>query len=281
MKTDIQFFGIVSGGKFKIFAPQNLEGEVVGLTTIREDEAPPPESGEINLSQYEDKIIEVSGQVEGDWIYSAVVVEEAGPVLSDFLRKVFCRGEDRKKNCVLVIGHTKDSPGDVNPAKGISEFEFNNDLVPLIEKKVKRTKIQKFYRRKYETLPGDINAVKPDFIVSLHCNAYNCRTSGTDVLYYHKSVKGKQFGEILLKHLTDFLKLPNRGMKPKTVEDKGGYLLGYTKAPCIIAEPFFIDNNEDLEHVMGNLEGLADAYAGALDEISAVLLSEEEILIQI
>lgn len=281
MKTDIQFFGIVSGGKFKIFAPQHLEGEVVRLTTIMEEAATPPETGEMDLSQYEDKIIEVSGQVEGDWIYSAVLVEEAGPVLSGFLRKVFCRGEDRKKHCVLVIGHTKDSPGDINPAAGISEFEFNNGLVSLIEKKVKLTKIQKFYRRKYETLPGDINAVNPDFIVSLHCNVYNCRTSGTDVLYYHKSTKGKQIAEILLKHLTDFLKLPNKGIIPKTVEDKGGYLLGYTKAPCIIAEPFFIDNDKDVEHVMKNLEGLADAYAGALDEISRIFLSEEEILIQI
>ncbi|MCK5058260.1 MAG: N-acetylmuramoyl-L-alanine amidase, partial [Candidatus Aminicenantes bacterium] len=90
-----------------------------------------------------------------------------------------------------------------------------------------------------------------------------------------------QLGEILLKHLADFLKLPNRGIKPKTVEDKGGYLLGYTKAPCLIAEPFFIDNNEDLEHVMENLDGLADAYAGALDEISRVLINEEEISLHV
>jgi N-acetylmuramoyl-L-alanine amidase len=281
MKTGIQFFGIVSGGKFKIFAPQHLEGEFVRLTGIKHNEAASPESGEINLTQYEDKIIEVSGQAKDDWIYSAVVVEEAGPVLSDFLRKVFCRGEDRKKHCVLVVGHTMDSPGAVNTGKSISEFEFNNNLVPLIEKNVKRTKIKKFYRRKYEMLPRDINTVNPDFIVSLHCNDHDCRTSGSEVLYYHKSDKGKQFAEILLKHMVDYLKLPNRGIKPKTVEDKGGYLLGYTNAPCIIAEPFFIDNKKDLEHVMQNLEGLAAAYAGALDEISRILISEEEILIQI
>ena len=48
--------------------------------------------------------------------------------------------------------------------------------------------------------------------------------------------------------------LKNRGFKSKTVEDRSGYLLKYTKAPCIILEPFFIDNINDLICIMDNYE---------------------------
>lgn len=276
MKKKEQFFGIVRSGKFKIFAPQHLEGNIVRLTAKQKVDSELPESEEINLSEYEDKIIEVSGLDSGDWISSAVVVEEAGPVLSDFLRKVFCKDQERKKHCVLIIGHKKDSPGAVNKKSGTSEFEFNEKLVSIIEKKVKNTKTQRVHRRTYETLPADLNVINPDFVVSMHCNYSDGRDSGTAVLYYHKSEKGRELAEILLKHLVDFLKLPNRGIKPKTVEDKGGYLLCYTKAPCIIAESFFIDNDEDLSRAMENFDGLAETYARALDEISKMLIAADE-----
>jgi hypothetical protein len=97
------------------------------------------------------------------------------------------------------------------------------------------------------------------------------QASGTEVLYYHKSENGKKMAKILLNHLVEYLKLPNRGVKPKTVEDRGGPLLRYTKAPCVIAEPFFIDNNSDLVRVQEDLDGLAVVYAKAIDEISQIV----------
>jgi N-acetylmuramoyl-L-alanine amidase len=88
------------------------------------------------------------------------------------------------------------------------------------------------------------------------------------VLYYHRSEKGKKMAEILLSHLVDHLKLAKRGIKQKTSEDRGGYLLRYTKAPCVIAEPFFIDNDDDLTRALEDIEGLAGTYAQAIDQIS-------------
>jgi len=78
-------------------------------------------------------------------------------------------------------------------------------------------------------------------------------------------------GEILVNHLVEHLKLSNRGAKPKAAEDRGGHLLRYTKAPCLIAEPFFIDNNSDLARAQENLDGLAAAYAAAIDEVSQIV----------
>lgn len=276
MEKNVQFFGIVKNGRLKIFAPQHLEGKYMRLTVVREQEAKSPGSGEIDLSNYEDKIIEASGQESGEWIYSAAIVEEAGPVLSDFLRKVFCKDEASKKLCALVIGHKLDSPGVVNKSMNMSEFEFNEKLALLIEKKVKNTKIRTVYRSAYEHLPGEIDALEPDFVVCLHGNAFDGRASGSEVLFYHKSDSSKSLAEILLKRLVEYLKLPNRGVKPATVEDEGGYVLCFTTAPCMIAKPFFIDNDQDLAHTLENLEGLAAAYAAAFDEISKTLTGEAE-----
>ena len=79
--------------------------------------------------------------------------------------------------------------------------------------------------------------------------------------------------EILLNHLVEHLKLPDRGIKPKTSEDRGGYLLRYTNAPCVIAEPFFIDNDSDLARAQEDkdIDELAVAYAKAIEEISQVV----------
>jgi len=172
------------------------------------------------------------------------------------------------KLCALVIGHKKKSPGAVNVNKNITEFDFNEDLALRIERKIEKTQIQKIYRRTYKQLPDDINELDPDFIVSFHCNAFDTNVSGTEVLYYHRSEKGKRMAEILLSHLVDHLELTNRGIKPKTSEDRGGYLLRYTKAPCVIAEPFFIDNDDDLARAQEDIDGLAGTYATAIDQIS-------------
>ena len=173
--------------------------------------------------------------------------------------------------CALVIGHKKSSPGAKNLDSGLYEFDFNRQLSGLIEEKVQKADIQTVYRRTYETLPGDINQLNPDFIISLHCNAFDKTASGTEVLYYHKSTKGEEMATILKGHLLGCLGLNDRGIRPKTSEDRGGWLLKYTNAPCIIAEPFFVDNNSDLQKALDNKDALAAAYAAAIDEIAGKL----------
>lgn len=270
MNGNEQFLGTVREKKFYIFVPQRFSSGPVRLTGIRMNAAQPPESDEINLSTYEGKVILVSGHDGGDWIYLARVVEESGPMISDFLIRQLA-GEETKKLCALVIGHKKNSPGAVNENSRLSEFEFNEDLALRIEQKVKKAKVQRIYRRTYQTLPDDTNAFDPGFIVSLHCNAFNRQASGTEVLYYHSSQKGMKMAEILLKNLVAHMGLTDRGIKPKTAEDRGGYLLRYTNAPCVIAEPFFIDNDQDLARAKEDMDGLAAVYADAIDKITEIL----------
>lgn len=172
------------------------------------------------------------------------------------------------KLAALVIGHKKARPGAKNIAAEVSEFDFNDRLAGIIENKVTNAFVQRVYRRTYKTLPDDINELAPTFIISLHCNASLQPASGTEVLYYHRSTKGKQVAGIIQRHLLSQLDLRDRGIKGLSVEDRGGTLLKYTNAPCVIAEPFFIDNDSDLEKAQENVDSLALAYAAAIDEIS-------------
>jgi len=170
----------------------------------------------------------------------------------------------------LIIGHSPSSQGARNKKHGISEFEWNEafarDLFELI-----CGDIVLVHRDTLEALPAKVNALEPDIAISLHCNAFDERSGGTETLYYHRSESGKQMAEILQRHVVTALHSRNRGAKAKTSEDRGGYLLRYTIAPCIIAEPFFIDYDIDFENAMRYRDALLGAFADAIHEIEARL----------
>lgn len=173
------------------------------------------------------------------------------------------------KKCALVIGHKKSSPGAYNKNANLYEFTFNDDLARSIETKAEEAdgvEVIRVYRRTYATLPGDINDLNPDFVISLHCNAFNTKASGTETLYYHRSTKSKELADRVQAKLLAALGLADRGVLSKTSEDRGGNLLKNTNAPCVIAEPFFIDNDSDLAKAQANLDALAQAYADAIVE---------------
>ena len=266
-------------------------GEIL-LTTLPKGASQPPEAATLPVVEEAlSKTALVRGCLVGNVLYSAQVMETLPRLTGALIQRLTQKGivslteiqeclseleseqeiAPLKKLCALVVGHKKSSPGAVNERSGLTEFDFNEDLAIRIEKKVKKTEVQRIYRRTYNELPDDINTLDPDFIISLHCNAFNRRASGTEVLYYHSSDAGRTIAEILRRGLVDFLGLPDRGIKPKTSEDRGGYLLRYTNAPCVIAEPFFIDNDQDLSIAKKNLEGLAAAYAGSIDEMAQVV----------
>ena len=183
----------------------------------------------------------------------------------------------------LIIGHKAESPGSVNASTDVTEFEFNKCLVQfvssILNEKLKGTSLdgqletEIVYREIYKDLPAKVNALNPDFIVSFHANAFNASASGTETLYYYKSSKGKSLALIMQNQMVNCLELPNRGVKPKSSEERGGYLLCYTNAPCVICEPFFLDHDEDLITVQAKLNKLANAYANGIMEYAISTLA--------
>ncbi len=89
MSNPAQFLGIVEDGTFRQLVPKTRVAVGKRFTTIAPQEARPPESGEVNLSEHEHRAIMFEGMDQGGWVYSARVVETAGPILTAVVRKVF------------------------------------------------------------------------------------------------------------------------------------------------------------------------------------------------
>lgn len=175
--------------------------------------------------------------------------------------------------CALVVGHTAKSPGACAPGGQICEFDFNAPLAREIAKRAANSNVAIVYRDEgpggYGRLPSQINRINPGFIVSMHCNAFNREASGTETLYWHRSDRGTILAEIVQEQLVQCLGLPDRGIKPRDEEQRGGYVLGATYAPMVIAEPFFIDNQSDLDRA--RQVDLAGAYVTAIEEAAKAL----------
>lgn len=176
----------------------------------------------------------------------------------------------------LVIGHRPGSPGAVStgadcaPA-GVSEYDFNRALSRMVKAGVSGSIEVEIMSREdtpdgYRELPGRINAAEPSFIVSMHFNAHELeRASGTEALYWHGSKAGRDLAFLCQTQFLDVLELHDRGLKPRGWDDRGGYLLGKTAAPCVICEPFFGSNPGDWEVAWNSRGALARAYAQAIE----------------
>lgn len=178
---------------------------------------------------------------------------------------------------VIIVGHSTQDPG-ATSASGVSEFSFNDTLANQIKERFFEHNmvddIVLAYRENgLKALPDEVNALNPDLIVSLHCNAFDTTVSGCEMLYYHKSTTGKEVARIFQNEVVKLLDNKDRGLLACSSEDRGGYLLRYTQAPCIIAEPFFIDNFDEYLAAKELLDDgtLADTYCKCINEALKVV----------
>jgi hypothetical protein len=86
-----QFLCVVKDGTIVVLLPESEAGNVVRLTEMPMQTAIAPEVQEISVKKHEGKAIMVEGRSSGDWIYSAELIETAGPILSALVQKVFSR----------------------------------------------------------------------------------------------------------------------------------------------------------------------------------------------
>jgi hypothetical protein len=84
-----RLLGVVEDGKLIVLDPYYAPRGVVRLTAIPMVAAQPPVSGEVDLSGYEGRAIMVLGHDGGGWVYSAEVVDQADPILTAVVRRVF------------------------------------------------------------------------------------------------------------------------------------------------------------------------------------------------
>ena len=154
-----------------------------------------------------------------------------------------------KKVCI-IIGHGGNDFGAWNKRTKENELEYNTDLAKTVAQKLKEAGFDTFaHNRGYGKMEniGFINSNSPDVIISLHCNAATGTATGTEMLHWHTSKNGKKLASCVQEEVLKALGLRDRGIKEKKLGDRGAGLLKSTKAPCIILEPFFIDNDNDLK----------------------------------
>lgn len=178
------------------------------------------------------------------------------------------------KHIGLIVGHTPSSYGAKNTNMNISEFSFNNILASDLAFKLRELGYLPtiIYRDTYSNLPEHVNSINPDIAISLHCNAFNKKASGCEVLYYHKSTNGKRLAEALVTGISNTLGNNNRGAKPidygheGSKGDRGGWLVEKTNMPVVISEPFFIDNINEVTNAIDKQDALVDSMVLAIKE---------------
>lgn len=87
MTGNDQFLGLVKDGKLLLLSPESQTGNFVKLTEMPMQAAIPPEAQEIDLKKHEGKAIMVIGHGTGSWIYSAEIIDLAGPIVSALVKK--------------------------------------------------------------------------------------------------------------------------------------------------------------------------------------------------
>lgn len=169
----------------------------------------------------------------------------------------------------LSVGHSEKEQGAVNQTYGVTEFQFNSALAPLIKEQLHKLghEVVLVWRESLKDLPKKINATGADVAVELHCNAFNKIASGTEVLHYPSSKRGAKLAQFIQDSLVDILDLRDRGVKPSERE----LILRATSMPCVILEPGFIDNDVDYLLMKNHKEELALAIASGIHEYSLTL----------
>lgn len=176
----------------------------------------------------------------------------------------------KKKICV-IIGHGGNDCGAVSQDGKTSELAYNTEIAEKLSEELKENGYETFiHNRGYSKMENTtlINSLNPDLAISLHCNSANTVATGTEAIYYPDSTKGKRFAELLSKNVSEALGLKNRGAK-EPWHGRGSGLLSRTKAPCVISEPFFIDNNEDLKKAFERKNEYIQAIVKSINEYFA------------
>ena len=83
------FIGVAVDGKFRQLWPKKTLPSDVRLTSIDVQVSESPQGSELNLNEYEGTAIGVMGHDQGDWIYSASVIDTSGPIVTALVKHVF------------------------------------------------------------------------------------------------------------------------------------------------------------------------------------------------
>jgi|GEM_PF-1927293 len=167
---------------------------------------------------------------------------------------------------------------------GFNEFDFSTEFVYEVVSVLKNSGVEIFIAPtgRLRSKVIDINNSKCDLAIEIHFNACgDCGASGSEVLYYPNSTKGKIAASIFQDSIIASTGVRDRGIKegwykmdrPNVVDydgdvdgdEKIDYFLAKTRCTAIILEPEFI---EKTSRIILNKNKICEAIAKAVLEYS-------------
>jgi N-acetylmuramoyl-L-alanine amidase len=182
----------------------------------------------------------------------------------------------------IVIGHSEGIQGASNSVSGHTEWEVNSKLAIDVKhtfdtfKETLGIEAQLFYRDDLGVgamlrLVNRVNQSESDLCISLHLNAFNREAHGCETLYWGTSMTGLTVASVMQEEVCKVLGNANRGVKPKRIRSRGAYILRKTHMPCVILEPFFIDNLDELANGLEKMEDLGSAIVEGIRQCKGLL----------
>lgn len=162
--------------------------------------------------------------------------------------------------------------------------EYRTNLIADMVQKVLEENSITVYRNKPEwslkKVVEDSNNKKPDIHLALHTNASNGTSRGCEVFCHRFGGKGHELAKIIYSKLEGITPTNDRGIKEGFNfygTGKHMYELANTKAPAVLVEIAFHDNQEDAMWIINNMEDISVAISKAIleywvsgEEISAI-----------
>ena len=85
----VHVLGIVQNGRLIALEPGGLALSGIRLTSIMRQKARSVQSGELDLAAFEGVALMVEGVRDSGWLYEAHIIEQAGPILTAVVRRLF------------------------------------------------------------------------------------------------------------------------------------------------------------------------------------------------
>jgi len=138
--ADETYIGVVHDGEFYFMSPSLNLDIPTQLTSIGMQESVPPETGELDLDCFEGMAIMIEGHDGGGWIYSAVIIDEAGPILTAMVWEVFAstdfltlpeEEESESYNPDQFLGYVNEGTFYLLPAEYYLDFPVRLSAMPM------------------------------------------------------------------------------------------------------------------------------------------------------
>ena len=170
----------------------------------------------------------------------------------------------------IVVGHTEQAQGAKYPQGVITEYVYNKGLAEEISCSLGVKDHEGFIIKKDgmtdKKIAELVNDYNPSACIELHCNAFNQKVTGTEVLY-----TGKHELNIILSSSIQVNLIENfnrskkdRGTKKLKPKHNGYDNLDKIEVPACLVETFFIDNKNDLTFGLMNIQKIAEAISNGL-----------------